>query len=200
MIKLMRAPLQAVNRITYSAAQTGAIQTLYPSLFNWQALHEYAIGDVIEDANGNQQTVTAVAESDEDGTSMSGSNTPSWSAVLNATTPDAAITWTCNGPAPANGGDFVYDMDSVPARIFPMPGQTWPPVLYVPNAVQIHFTAGYGNDGKSAPAIFRKLMRYLISDAYYNRELSFSGAIAQNPSFQRALWRVRVPIVAGTRG
>ena len=39
--------------------------------------------------------------------------------------------------------DFVLDRESEPARLFPMPGKFWPPCLYVPNAVEIHFTAGY---------------------------------------------------------
>jgi hypothetical protein len=42
--------------------------------------------------------------------------------------------------------DFVIDTASEPPRIFPLPGQTWPPVLYVPNAVAIHFVAGYNDE------------------------------------------------------
>jgi hypothetical protein len=39
--------------------------------------------------------------------------------------------------------NFILDRITEPARIFPIPGQYWPPVLYVPNGVQIDFTAGY---------------------------------------------------------
>ena len=42
--------------------------------------------------------------------------------------------------------DFLLDRISEPARIFPLPGTTWPPDLYVANAVQINFTAGYDPD------------------------------------------------------
>lgn len=42
--------------------------------------------------------------------------------------------------------DFVLDRISEPARIFPLPGQYWPPDLYVANALQITFTAGYDFD------------------------------------------------------
>lgn len=199
MIKLLRSPLQAVTSISYSDSVTGNIDYLYPALFNWQRLHEYFIADAIEDSNGNMQVVTAVAESDEDETSMSGPNTPTWSAVVNGTTTDGALTWTCQG-APPDAGDFVYDADSCPARIFPLPGQTWPPVLYVPNAVQIHFIAGYGNDGKSAPAALRQAMRLLIWDAYYNREPNVQGGIAENPALKRLLWRWRVADLSPTRG
>lgn len=199
MIKLLRSPLQSVSKITYSDSVTGQIKALYPALFSWQPLHEYFIGDEIEDSNGNLQVVTAVTEGDEDSTSMSGTTPPTWSAILNATTTDAMITWTCMG-APPDTGDFVYDADSCPPRIFPLPGQTWPPVLYVPNAVQIHFVAGYGNDGKGSPATLRKLMRLLISDGYYNRDLSIPGSIAQNPAYQRMVNRFKVRILSPTRG
>ncbi len=199
MIKLLRSPLQAVSSISYSNSATGAIAYLYPALFNWQRLHEYSISDAIEDPNGNMQVVTAAAESDEDSTSMSGPNTPNWSAILNGTTTDGALTWTCQGP-PADTGDFIYDADSCPPRIFPLPGQTWPPVLYVPNAVQIHFTAGYGNDGKAAPAAMRQAMRLIIADAYFNREASVAGMVSANPALQRLLWRWRVTQLSPTRG
>lgn len=199
MIKLLRAPLRDVSRIEYVGSQTGTTAYLYPTLQPWQALHEYFIGDQIQDSNGNMQTVTAVAEGDEDSSSMSGPNTPSWAIVLNATTTDAAITWTCNG-LPPDTGDFVYDNITAPPRIFPNPGQSWPSVLYVPNAVKIHFVAGYGNDGKATPAAMRMAMRLLISDAYYNRDLSIPGAIAQNPALRRLLENWCVNILASTRG
>lgn len=199
MIKLLRSPLQQVTKITYTDSVTGQIQTLYPALFTWQALHEYVISDQIEDPNGNLQVVSAVTEDDEDQTSMSGPTQPTWATSNGQTTTDGMLTWTCMGPVP-DSGDFVYDADQAPARIFPLPGQTWPPVLYVPNAVQIHFIAGYGNDGKAVPAGLKRLMRLLIADGYLNREVSFSGAIAENPALQRIAERYRVRILAGTRG
>lgn len=42
--------------------------------------------------------------------------------------------------------DFILDRTSEPARIFPTPGNFWPPCLYVPNALKIEFTAGYDPD------------------------------------------------------
>lgn len=42
--------------------------------------------------------------------------------------------------------DFILDRISEPARIFPLPGQYWPPDLYVANALEIDFTAGYDSD------------------------------------------------------
>jgi hypothetical protein len=199
MIKLLRSPLQAVTKITYTDSVTQQIKALYPALFNWQPLHEYFIGASIQDSNGNLQVITAVTEGDEDSTSMSGTTQPVWAVVTGNPTTDGMLTWTCMG-APPDSGDFVYDADSCPPRIFPLPGQTWPPVLYVPNAVQIHFTAGYGNDGKGAPAALRQAMRLIIADAYYNREAAVSGAVAKNPALERMLWRFRVSHLAPTRG
>jgi hypothetical protein len=199
MIKLLRSPLQAVSKITYTDSVTQLIQALYPSLFNWMPLNEYVIGDKIEDSNGNLQVVTAVTEGDEDHTSMSGATQPTWATGVNATTTDGMITWT-NFGAPPDSGDFVYDADSTPPRIFPNPGQTWPPVLYVPNAVQIHFTAGYGNDGKGSPAAMRQAMRLIIADAYFNRESAVAGSVSANPALVRLLWRWRVPNMSPTRG
>ena len=42
--------------------------------------------------------------------------------------------------------DFILDRISEPARIFPMPGTFWPADLYVANALQVNFTAGYDPD------------------------------------------------------
>ena len=42
--------------------------------------------------------------------------------------------------------DFILDRMSEPARIFPLPGSYWPPDLYVANALEIDFTAGYDPD------------------------------------------------------
>jgi hypothetical protein len=198
MIKLWRAPLREISKISYSDSVTGTIKALFPALFSWQPLHEYFIGDQIEDTNGNMQVVTAVTEGDEDQTSMSGSTQPTWNGTIGGTTPDSMLTWTTN--VLPDAGDFIYDYDSMPPRIFPLPGQTWPPVLYVPNAAQIHFVAGYGNDGKGVPAGLRRMLRMLISDGYYNRDLQFAGTITENKAYARLQNLYRVRILAGTRG
>jgi hypothetical protein len=199
MIKLLRAPLRSITKITYTDSVTGQIQALYPALFNWQPLTEYNLTDEIEDPNGNLQVVTSVGQSDEDSTSMSGTTQPTWQVTTGLTVSDGSLTWTCMGPVP-DSGDFIYDYDSVPPRLFPLAGQTWPPVLYVPNAAQIHFIAGYGANGKAVPATLRQAMRLLISDGYYNRETAFSGAISESPTLMRLLYRWKVQIKAATRG
>jgi hypothetical protein len=47
--------------------------------------------------------------------------------------------------------DFVLDRLTNPARIFPIPGQYWPPAYYTPNSCEIDFTAGYQPEGASTP-------------------------------------------------
>jgi hypothetical protein len=49
--------------------------------------------------------------------------------------------------------DFVVDRITEYGRLFPIPGQYWPPDLYVANAVQITFTAGYDADPRAAPDV-----------------------------------------------
>lgn len=200
MIKLLRGPLVAISRIAYSNSQTGTEQNLYPTFPNWQALTVVPLGWQIEDPNGNLQVVTAVAESDEDKTSMTGATEPTFASNVGGTTPgDGAITWTCKGPVP-DSGDFVYDADNIPPRIFPNPGQYWPSVLYTPNAVRVHFTAGYGNDGNAAPARLRQVMRYLITDAYFNRDPTDAVKINEHPRLARMLWSLKMPVQSPTRG
>lgn len=199
MIKLFRSPLRQVTKITYTDSASGHVLALLPSLFNWQPLKEYVISEEIEDSNGNLQVVTSVTEGDEDSTSISGPNAPTWATVQGQNTTDGMLTWTCMGQATT--GDFIYDADSEPPRLFPLPGQFWPSVLYVPNAVQIHYTAGYGSDGKSVPAGIRTAMRQLVADWYYNREPVVPGTVVELPNHVRALlWRHRVLDLAPTRG
>jgi hypothetical protein len=49
--------------------------------------------------------------------------------------------------------DFLADVLCEPPRLFPQAGMYWPSVLYVPNAVQIHYAAGYNWDSAIAAAL-----------------------------------------------
>lgn len=199
MIKLFRSPLEQITKITYTDSASGQILSALPALFNWMPLTEYTIGEQIEDSNGNLQVVTAVSGDDEDGTSISGASAPTWATTVGQPTTDGMITWTCMGQADA--GDFIYDADSNPPRLFPLAGQFWPSVLYVPNAVQIHYIAGYGNTGAAVPAGIRTAMRQLVCDWYYNREPVTSGTVSELPNHVKSLlWAHRVLDLAPTRG
>lgn len=203
MMKLLRSPLVEIISISYSNSATGQIGYLYPALYAWEALTVYTIGDQIEDPNGNLQTVSATpGPANEDGTYSSGNATPTWANVAGNPTNDGGLVWTCGGPIPDGPtGDFIYDSDSTPPRIFPLAGQTWPPSLYVPNAVQLHFVAGYGNSGASCPQGLLMVILQLIWHWYYNREPVTVGSVGNVPNHMQALimhWRV--PDISPTRG
>jgi len=200
MTKLLRSPLQAITKISYTDSATGLVKALYPALFSWEPLTEYVVSEEIEDPNGNLQVVTAVTGGDEDSTSISGSTQPSWSAIVAGTTTDGMLTWTCMGPVP-DSGDFIYDADSMPPRLFPLAGQFWPSVLYVPNAVQIHFIAGYGNAAAAVPAGLVLLLLQLIAHWHFNREPVVSGSAVKVPMhLETMIWHWKVADYAATRG
>ena len=98
--------------------------------------------------------------------------------------------------APGNqDGDFVVDTSSEPPRLFPNSGEYWPPCLYVPNAVAVYFTAGYGAP-TSVPASVRIAMRQLVQ--LWDSDPGQMGK--RNPEVERLLWSVRVLDVSPTRG
>jgi len=106
------------------------------------------------------------------------------------------LTWQ-----PGATGDFLFDPDSEPPRIFPLPGQYWPSVLYVPNAVQIHYTAGYGNDGTNVPAAARIAVMQQVGNYYEHRETTTPANLREVPALtQNLLWGLRVLDFAATRG
>lgn len=200
MIKLLATPLRHVEKITYVSSTDGSIQTLLPAPVGWQANTAYDLGDQVQDTNGNLQEITAVndAEAGEDGEFESGSTTPTWNATPGGTTMDGPFTWTNKGAAPS--GDFIYDKDNEPPRIFPLAGQYWPSVLYVPNAVQIFFEAGFG-DAESIPRSVKVAMKMLCANWYENREASSPLSLKTIPhQVDNLLWTERVLDLAATRG
>jgi gp6-like head-tail connector protein len=113
--------------------------------------------------------------------------------------------------------DFLLDNISEPSRIFPMPGSMWPPCFYVPNAVRIRYTAGYGSpavdtnpvDGEipqgagSQPVPQRAItaMLQLIASWYENREALSEVSMKEMPQHvQMLLWSLRVIDFQPTRG
>jgi hypothetical protein len=100
-------------------------------------------------------------------------------------------------------GDFVVDNAAEPGRLFPNAGQYWPPVLYVPNAVCVNYTAGWGTDLQGAAtasggklAMVQVAMRLLIKK--WHGDPSLMGQ--KSPEVDRLLWGVRVLDWASTRG
>lgn len=211
MTKLFWSPLDRILSIDYVSSQTGQIESLLPALFSWQPNTIYRIGDQIEDQNGNIEEVTSIApegldELGTEGESFSGSSIPSWG--LNEgdiSTDDEFLQWTNMGPAPT--GDFIFDADSEPPRLFPLAGQFWPSVLYVPNSVVIRYVAGYAETNywpdamTPVPAAALTAMKMLVANWYENRESTSPLALKQIPDgVERLLWSCRVLDFAPTRG
>jgi hypothetical protein len=108
---------------------------------------------------------------------------------------DGTPTDLLPGAPDKQDGDFVVDTSSEPPRLFPNSGQYWPPCLYVPNAVAIYFTAGYGSP-TNVPTSVRTAMRQLVKLWH-----SDPGQIGKrNSDVDRLLWSVRVLDVSPTRG
>lgn len=109
--------------------------------------------------------------------------------------PDGTTVDMLPGTPENPNGQFVVDTANEPARIFPNPGSYWPPCLYVPNAVAIHYTAGYGTDPRRVPAVVAVAMRQLI------RFWDEAGSAAGVPESVKSLLSIcRVLDVAPTRG
>lgn len=195
-IKLLRCPLVNVQKIVYTG--TDQLQhTLLPVPALWLPKNEYEVGDQVADTNGNLQQVTAVNEVEAGSTGESGATAPSWNLTLGATTTDADITWTNKGVAPA--GDFLADADSEPPRLYPIYGTFWPATLRVPNAVQIFFTAGYGDDGAAAPANLKVAVMMAAGVSYQNREAVTPEKLNDLDWYTRLIWSERVLDYAPTR-
>lgn len=77
--------------------------------------------------------------------------------------------------------NYVVDLVSEPARIFPAPGFTWPyQQQYIPGQVIIDFTSGTYGDGvdvNNCPQTIILAILLLVSHFYNNREASSEAAL-----------------------
>lgn len=196
-IKLLRCPLVRIDRVTYIDVN-GALQTLLPTPEIWQPATEYELGDQFQDLNGNLQQVTAVAETEEDASSSSGSTPPAWGITVGAiTSGDGDLTEKCVAvPAPA--GDFLEDRESEPPRITPTFGNIWPLTQRVPQAVKVYFIAGYGNDAATAPATLKVAYLQATGVCYENREALTPEQLRMLDWYDRLIWSERVMDYAPT--
>lgn len=206
MIKLFVSPLVAMTRIAYLSSDDQQYHSLLPTnTLPWFPGQAYAANAEICDNNGNIQQSSG---------GTAGDNPPTWSRIIGGTTSDGLgstqITWVNQGPAPLNiinpgGGQsttFFVDSINEPPRLFPGPaGSFWPPVLYVPNAVQIFFTAGYGNDATTIPPTFVTAIMQLVAGWYEHREAISPLSLREMPNHVKMLlWSKRVLDFQPTRG
>jgi uncharacterized phiE125 gp8 family phage protein len=72
-----------------------------------------------------------------------------------------------------NNTDYVVDIYSTPGRIVPAYQKSWPSVRYVPNAVAIEFTAGYGGV-ENVPSPIKQGVLMLVA-SWYDARAAVSG-------------------------
>lgn len=201
-IKLSKSPLVHVSKISYLALQSNAWQDLFPAPMSWKPLEEYSVGDQIADPGGKLQEVTTATppEGGEDGEEpTSGATIPTFASTPGATTNDGDLIWTCKGIAPS--GDFIYDRDSQPPRLFPFSGDEWPSVVRAPNAVVVYFTAGYGDDVGVVPARAKVAILQIANNWYENRESVTAADLKQIPTqFDSLVRSLKILDFAPTRG
>jgi hypothetical protein len=203
MIKLFKPPLVAVDRITFISSADKQKHDMLPQPQPWYPDTDYAIGDEVTDNLGTHSTNAGnIQKAITAGKSQS--EPPMWGPHSGDVTTDGPdLIWENQGVAAfGEFGRFIVDLDSEPARIFPgPPGNFWPPVLYVPQAVQIHFRAGYSVDGSKVPGAVKTAMLQLIANWYENREAAQPGVYTKLPyHVEMLLWCHRVMDMQPTRG
>lgn len=70
-----------------------------------------------------------------------------------------------------SSGSYIADTSSEPARIVLKNGYSWPDTWSDINAVEIEFTAGYGDAGSDAPPSFRHAILLFLDHLYANRSV-----------------------------
>jgi Phage gp6-like head-tail connector protein len=209
MIKLFRPPLVSVDRITYMDSQSASYIDMVPQPLPWYPQTVYANGAQVADNNGNIQQLVATEPSSAP-TGKSGTRAPVWGKDLGDTTAEASpatAVWVNMGPMfQGEFGSYIVDSVSEPARIFPGISNVgpsagfWPSVLYVPNAVQIHFTAGYGNDPADVPQNIISAILMLVNDMYENRTPTKDAEEQLPKHVRQLLWPSKVMDFTPTRG
>jgi uncharacterized phiE125 gp8 family phage protein len=102
-------------------------------------------------------------------------------------------------------GAFILDKVSEPARLFPGISSNnkagfWPSVLFIPNAVQIHYHAGYGLLATDVPANCRTAILQTVADCYENREPVKEDGEQLPRHVRQMLWPHRIMDMSPTRG
>jgi uncharacterized phiE125 gp8 family phage protein len=95
--------------------------------------------------------------------------------------------------ADTNPTGFLTDVKSNPARVFPAVDLDWPSTIYQPNAVEIHFTAGYGDRESDVPQPIILAIMALVDYWYKHRDEISDSGLKEAPMYVDALlWEYRV--------
>lgn len=219
-IKILRPPLISVDRVTYLRFEdsqyhdfVAAPDLWYPGTVYAQENLPSIAGDMIVDNNANVQRCIVGG--------VSTAAPPTFLKNVNDVTvevsPDPGgegsgpVQWRNEGPlndflkggtgGAVQFGNYLVDKYCEPGRIFPgAPGAQWPVVMFVPNAVQIHFTAGYGS-AADVPSALKVAIKMLVANWYENREAAAQGVFGEIPNHIAAiLWAYKVMDITPTKG
>jgi uncharacterized phiE125 gp8 family phage protein len=72
--------------------------------------------------------------------------------------------------------DFQIDASVLPGRIYPQWARSWPATRGDENSVTVRYSAGYGDDGQSAPPVVKHLILLLTAHFYDTRQPAVTGA------------------------
>lgn len=74
---------------------------------------------------------------------------------------------------------YQVDAASVPGRLAPAPGESWPATQTRLNAVSIDFDCGFGDAAADVPANIKAWIKVFLGSLYENRELALVANVAQ---------------------
>ena len=87
--------------------------------------------------------------------------------------------------------NYLADLDSVPARIVPAYGQSWPSARRQLASVEIRFVAGFGN-AAAVPADIKAAIKLALGDLYEERSAKSGGSPNLSPVPASLLWPYRI--------
>lgn len=79
------------------------------------------------------------------------------------------------------------DLDSMPARIRPKQGETWPAVRNDLNVVVIEYESGFGDALSNIPTSIRAALRMLVLDLYVNPGAQAETRLVENATYEALL-------------
>jgi len=85
-------------------------------------------------------------------------------------------------------GQFIEDKEQEPGRLVLRSTATWPVALQRANAVEIDYTAGYGDEPEDVPAALRVALLQMVSTMYEHRGDDCSAVDAMRQSGAKAVF------------
>jgi uncharacterized phiE125 gp8 family phage protein len=77
---------------------------------------------------------------------------------------------------------YTVDTSSIPARVTPAYGYSWPYALNVPNAVKVRHVQGYGATAASVPRCVKHWIALQVKALWDNRDTLVTGSVQAIPN------------------